>query len=158
MQTFSVTTGMVRAHYFPTLADFDTSTTPLAATVTEMIAAESAEMIGRLAAAGVVADNLSAATTPASFAWCQDTVRLGAAIRAAKAMVGFSGAVEDWEKALAARYELLTTKGYVILGDAPTPADNPNGPVSHISNHHLDTGDEDLISSVIPKFRRDDML
>lgn len=158
MIVFSVTTQMVRSHYFPTLADFSDSTTPTDETVLEMITSESAECIGRLAAAGITATALDASTTPAAYAWCQDTIRLGAAIRAAGGMAGFNKTVGNWQSQRDARYKLLEKLGYLILGDAPAPAQNSNGPQSHIANHSLDTGDDSLISTVIPAFRRDDQL
>lgn len=156
MNTFGVTSASVAAHYFPTIEAFGASTQPTTATVLEMITAVAAEVNGRLSAAGVTPSGITLAGTPAAYAWCQDVTRLGAALRATWAMAGENPSADAWEKSLAARFESLEELGYLVLGDAPAPSTNPNGPASPISG--LDLGDSDLISSLIPNFRRDDKL
>jgi hypothetical protein len=75
-----------------------------------------------------------------------------------QAFAGAGAVPKEWRAELEMYYETLEKLGYIALGDAPSPGDEANGPRSHISEHDLDTGDEDLISDVIPKFRRDDYL
>jgi hypothetical protein len=160
VSTFGVTFSTVHAHYFPSLSVFGAATTPLSGTVTEMIEAEAALLAGRLAAEGVAAATISAAssTYPNAYAWCSYVVRLGAAIQAHRAMSGDSETIDDWVELLAARYKDLADQGGIILGDAPTPSEDANGPRTHLVNHDIDTGDTDLISDAIPTFRRSDEL
>lgn len=156
MNVFGVTSASVAAHYFPTLEAFSGSTVPTTAIVLEMITAIAAEVNGRLSAAGVVPSGITLAATPAAYAWCQDTVRLGAAVRATWAMAGVPPSAESWERSLAARYASLATLGYLVLGDAPAPATNPNGPSSPALD--LDVGSSLDTSDLIPFFRRSDKL
>lgn len=159
--TFAVVHGDVQAHYFPQLAAFGAATDPTSTAVGQMISAEAAVLAGRLAAQSVSASVLSAdagATYSNAYAWCQDTIRLGAALRVSWAMAGGNPSAEAWEKELEQRYADLAKHGYVILGDAPEPSEEPNGPRWHVGNHSLDTGEDDDISDAIPRFRRDDEL
>lgn len=159
IQTFDVTHTSVHDHYFPSLAAFGAGTKPTSTIVGEMVNAESAKLAGALLAVGLSATTINNSSTyPNAHAWCAETIRLGAAIRVMTAIAGAGAVPEAWKEDLAARYKTLSELGYVALGDAPAAADEANGPRSHISEHDLDTGDEDLISDVIPVFRRSDML
>lgn len=157
---FAVTYSKVRAHYFPQLSDFSGSTNPTSTTVGEMIDAEGARLAGALSKVGVSASTVSAdagATYPAAYAWCQDTLRLGAAVRVARAMSGTSAVSERWQTELDGRYEDLLDNGAVALGDAPTTA-AASGPRSHIHRLGLDVGDDADASPLDTKFRRSDQL
>lgn len=160
VSVFGITYTGVRNHYFPSLADFGASTKPTATSVTEMIDREAARLTGALSAADVAAATISdaPATYPAAYAWCQDTIALGAAIRVMRAISGEGAVPTKWREELESRYATLRKNGAVTLGDAPAPAQLTAGPRTHISNHSLDTGDTDDISDVIPVFRRDDAL
>jgi hypothetical protein len=159
--TFAITHAEVRAHKFPALAAFSTLTKPTLASVNEMVAAEAARLAGALRRAGVLASTVSddvGITYPEAYAWCQDAIRLGAAIRVIEAQAGAGKVSKLWREELDAKYADLRTNGYVVLGDAPGPLQESNGPRSHITNHALDEGDEDDMSDVIPPFRKSDML
>jgi hypothetical protein len=159
--TFGVGAADVRDEYFPSLAVFSASTKPSSGAVLKFIQGEGAKLYGALAAKGVSASTIisdAGSSYPNAYAWCQATVSLGAAIRVMQAIAGFGAVPSAWFDLLKQRYESLSQMGYLALGDAPGPEDVANGPRSHISNHDLDTGDEDLISTVVPKFRRDDKL
>jgi hypothetical protein len=160
ISTFGVTYTSVRAHHFPQMAgNFSTASNPTAATVTEMIAGEAAYLTGKLAAEGLTAATIEAATSSAAYAWCADAVRLGAAVRAIRAMSGQDPKVaEAWAAELKARYKELSAQGGVVFGDAALPDEDPNGPRDWISAHGLDTGEEADISDAVPRFRRDDQL
>ena len=158
---FGVTDTEVRAYYFPQLAAFSSSTNPTDVTVDGMIAAEAAKLAGKLSAVSVSATDLdddSGATYPIAYAWCQDVVRLGAAVRVAWSQAGFGENATSLAAELERRYKELEDSGSVVLGDAPTPSQLPNGPQWHVGNHSLDTGDATDISDAIPRFRRSDEL
>jgi|GEM_PF-4419558 len=162
ISTFGVTYSKVREHHFPALSgDFSTTTSPKATTVTEMIEAEAAKLHGRLEAKNVTpsAIDLAPSTYPAAYAWCAETIRLGAALRAVRAMFNQDPSVaKAWAAELKERYDDLDKLGATALGDAPVPSEEANGPRWHGANHDLDTGDETEISTLIPRFRRDDEL
>lgn len=158
---FAQTHTTVHDHFFPSLAAFSGSTKPTSTIVGEMVTAEAARLYGALAAVSVSASTIStdAGTTyPAAYAWCQDTVRLGAAIRVMQAIAGAGAVPKAWTEELEKRYKLLEEKGYLALGDAPSPSESVSGPRSHVTVHDLDTGDEADMSTAEPKFRRDDSL
>jgi hypothetical protein len=157
--TFGVTYSTVRAHHFPQIADFSANSNPTSTTVTQMVSASAAELGGKLRAEGLTPSSLESDASSEAYAWCAETVRLGAAIRAIKAMTGQDPAVcQAWERVLKERFDTLASLGHLALGDASAPSEQADGPRSHISNHSLDTGDTDDISDVIPVFRRSDAL
>jgi len=154
---FSIEHADISAHYFPSRTAFSASTKPTAAAVGEMIEAESARLAGALSAIDVSASTLSTdagASYPAAYEWCRDTIRLGAAIRVMQAIAGAGAVPEFWVTQLEARYKALADNGFSALGDAPRPSQL--GPRSHVSAHDLDRGDLDLLSDVIPPFRKND--
>jgi hypothetical protein len=157
--TFAIVHGDVRNHYFPNRIDFSGSTKPTSTTVGQMIDAEAARLSGALAAIDVSASTLSTdagATYPASYAWCQDTIRLGAAVRVFFALSGAGPVYDAWRADLDARYKDLEDNGHSALGDAPQPAQL--GPRSHVSSNDLDRGDLELMSDAIPRFRKSDEM
>lgn len=161
VSTFGVTAGDIHDHYFPSAAAFSTSTKPTAATVAVMIQEEGADLSGALAAEGISASALSTdagATYPNAYAWCQDALRLGAAIRVMTAYAGAGAVPELWKSWLDDKYTALEQRGYLELGDAPAPAQLSDGPRWHGQNHNLDTGDDSALSTLIPKFTMDDKL
>lgn len=160
---FGVAHGDVRKHHFPQLpGEFSDNSNPTDDTVTEMIEVEGAILSGRLSAEGGSATSINddgGVDYPAAYSWCADLVRLGAAIRAFRAMTGQDpNVVKAWKEEYEQRYKDLSEKGLVVLGDAPLPAQSANGPRTHINEHSLDTGSEEDMSDVIPNFRRNDML
>ena len=158
---FGLAHSDIRAHYFPTLAAFGTSTTPTATAVGEMITDAAAVLGGRLARRGLSVSALSAdagATYPLAYAWCRKFIRTMAGVGAYRALMG-GGAVPDaWALELARMERELEEFGLSALGDAPAPAQDAQGPRSHIANHSLDTGDSQDISDAIPRFRKSDAL
>jgi len=158
---FGINAASIRSHYFPSLAAFSVSTKPTDTTVGEMIDREAGRLVGALKAVSVVASTISAdagATYPSAYAWCQDTIAIGAAIRVMRAISGEGAVPSLWREAIEAKYKYLAEKGWVVLGDAPQPSQSVTGPRTHIGNHALDTGDESDISDVVPRFRRSDAL
>lgn len=124
-----------------------------------MIEAEAARLAGALSAIDVSASSISAdagATYPSAYAWCKDTIRLGAAVRVLQAISGAGSVPEFWVSQLEARYRSLAVDGFSALGDAPRPSQL--GPRSHVSTHDLSRGDLDLLSDVVPSFRKNDEL
>ena len=160
---FDVTAAKVRAHHFAQLgSEFGTTSNPTATTVGEMVQDAAAELAGKLRAVGVTPSTIdtdAGVTYPEAFAWCAETVRLGAAIRVVGAMSGQDPAIaKKWQSRLDERYGDLEARGYLALGDAPAPSENASGPRSHVTRHNLDVGDTTSISSAEPRFRRDDAL
>jgi hypothetical protein len=158
LSLFGITYSNVRAHFFPSLADFSGSTKPTSTAVGEMIDSAAADLNGRLAAVGVTAADLDSSGEPAAYAWCKDYVRLASAIRVCEALTGAGQVPKFWREELKAKQDALEKYGHTVLGDAPTPDQLSAGPRSHLTNHDLDTGEETLISDAIPRFRRDDEL
>lgn len=156
---FSIEHADISAHYFPSRTAFGAGTKPTATAVGEMIDAEAARLAGALAVKGMSASTIStdAGTTyPAAYEWCRDTIRLGAAIRVLFAVSGAGPVYAAWKKDLEARYQLVLDFGHSALGDAPAPSQL--SPRSHVSEHGLDRGDLDLLSDVIPAFRKNDVM
>lgn len=161
LPTFAVTHSGVHDHYFPGWNVFGAGTVPTSTTVGEMVTAEAGRVFGALLNEGISAATISddlGVTYPAAYAQCQSAIRLGAAIRVMQAVSGAGAVPEHWRTELEAFYKRLDELGYLALGDAPAPAQNSDGPRWHGQNHDLDTGDDTLLSSLEPKFRRDDEL
>ena len=152
LNVFGVTPDKVRRHHFPTLSGFSASTTPDTDTVTEMIQSEAAELAGRLRAKGADASAITSDDNPAGYAWCADTIRVGAAARAVRAMPGSNPAVV---KALTdevdIRYQELDDVGLTILGDVAGVETGANAPRSYFR-----TGEAD--ADEVARFRMDDEL
>lgn len=159
---YGVTAAKVRSHHFPQLSGgFSVNSNPTAATVTEMVDDAGADLAGKLAAKGVTAATIHNApvTYPIAYAWCAKTVRLAAAIEVFASMSGQDPAIRQaWKKELKARLDDLNERGYLALGDAPSPTQPANGPRSYVATLGLDTGDTADDSAAVPRFRRDDKL
>lgn len=158
---FAITQTQVHDHYFPSLAAFGTGTVPTTATVLEMINSAAAVIGGRLARRGLPPATVSAdagATYPLAYAWVQRYIRLHSAIAAYQAMAGGGTVPENWKLEIAGMERELEDLGLDCLGDAPAPAQDSDGPRTHIQNHGLDTGDDLDISDAIPPFRMGDKL
>lgn len=160
IESFGVTASGLRGHHFPHIrGEFGLSTRPSEATVTEMISAAAAELAGALGREGISTSSITVGSTPNAYAWCADTLRLGAAARVARTVAGMRPeAARSWQAEFNARLKMLDGGGYAVLGDLPQPSQEPDGPRSHISNHNLDTGDASAISNAAPRFRRSDEL
>lgn len=158
ISVFGVTYTAVHAHYFPSIGVFGAGTVPTSATVAKMIDAEAASLAGALAGAGLSPAALEATTTTAAYAWCADAIRLGAAIRCAEAMQGWSAVPAAWRDSLKAKYDLLDKSGAVVLGDAASDSSVANSVFrSHTTEHDLEN-DQTNISNVTARFTRDDAL
>lgn len=158
--TFGVDAGAVKAFHFPQLSSaFSPNSNPTAVTVAAMIESSAAELAGRLADEGSDAGVLFTGATayPNAYAWCAETVRLGAAVRVGPAITGANpDVIKLWSEQLKARYKRLEDYGLSELGDAPIPAESSNGPRTHIADYNLYTGNTADISTVEPWFRRGD--
>lgn len=159
LPTFGVTYTTVRDNHFPQLSNFSASSGLAAATVTEMVKDSAAELAGKLVVKGITPSAIDSSSHPIAYQWCAETVRLGAACRAIKAMTNADPAVaKSWQDRLDARLKSLDENGAEALGDAPATA-NANGPLTHINNHSLQTQlDGDEPSNSIPYLRGDDDL
>ena len=159
LATFTVTCTKVHAHYFAKQSDFSAYSNPSSSTVTEMIQDSAAELAGKLSAKGVTASDITSADHPQAYQWCAETVRLGAAIRAAQTMTSADPeVVKAWQKKLDARFKALEDWGAEALGDAGADADAAKIQ-THIANHSLDTTlDGEEPSNSIPYLRGDDDL
>lgn len=160
LETFGITFTGVRDHHFPQSQQFSTTSSPKAATVTEMIDESAAELAGKLRAQGLTPSSLTLATYPEAYAWCAETVRLSTAIRVFPAVTGGKDEAQlaGWKRRLKDRYADLATHGFRALGDAPEPSQGGTGPATHISYYGLDTGDDAGASSAEPVFRAKDMM
>ncbi len=156
---FGVVHGSIRDHHFPQQQQsFGATSKPTATVVGEMIDASAAVLAGKLRAESITPSSITT-TYAEAYAWCAEAVRIGAAIRAFPAMTGQDPEVlKAWRATLDAKWADLDERGYLALGDAPAPTVPADGPTTHINEHSLDTGDTADISSVIPRFRRDDQL
>ncbi len=157
---YGVTAAKLRAHHFPQQAgEFSTTTKPTAITVGETIDDAGADLAGKLRAKGIDPAAIVSASTPEAYAWCARTVRLAAAIETLGAMTGQDPAVgKKWATELRARLDDLDARGYLALGDAAAPAQQANGPRWHGATYELSTGDVADVSTLVPRFRRDDQL
>lgn len=149
LETFGVTPAAVKAHHFPQLSSgFSLSSSPSSVTVTEMIQSEAAELGGALRVEGLDASSLTALANPNAYAWCADTIRLGAAIRAGRAMTGVNAdVIKAWDAELQYRYKELDAKSLALLGDASSPA---GGDANAVRSHITD--------DLVMPFSRDDKL
>jgi len=157
---FGVTAQSIRDHHFPQLEAqaFSAYSRPTSTAVGEMVDEAAAELAGKLAAEDITAADITSGDYPVAYAWCRATVRLSAALRVLRAMANQDPEVaKAWQTQLDARYAELAAMGAVALGDAPLPSQPSNGPRSHVSAYSLDTGDDEDLSTLEPKFRRDDL-
>lgn len=155
---FGLTHTSVRDHFFPARAAFSASTKPTSSAVGEMIDGAAAELAGLLAAQNITASDLDSTNEPNAYAWCQDFVRLRAAIRVQESIAGAGSVPQFWRDEITNKTTMLEKYGSTLLIDVAQPTAPTRGPRSHVTNHDLDTGDEDLISDAVPRFRRDDVL
>jgi len=158
---FGIAHSDVKAHYFPSLAAFASGTNPTSTAVGEMITDAAAVIGARLARLGLAVATVSTdagATYPLAYAWIRKYIRTAAGIAAFRAMMGAGAAPKEWTDELVRLEAELEESGLTALGDAPEPAQDAQGPRTHIENHSLDTGDEDDISDAIPPFRMNDEL
>lgn len=157
--TFGVTAADVQSTYFPQLGAFTAASNPTALSVARYVNEEAATLMGALAQEGLAAAALVEATYPAAFMWCAETVRLGVACKAYSVMSQRNPEIlKDWRAELKARYKRLDEYGYIALGDAPAPAEEANGPRTHIGELNLTTAEDDLSSDAVPSFRKSDLL
>lgn len=160
--TFGVDGASVRRHYFPYQGDYSVTSSPTADTVTEFITEAAVDLAGRLGLKDVTAASIDDDDTSEAYAWCAKTLRLSVAISVLEASTANNPEVgKKWQASLDARYELLEKYGATALGlgaAADEATTEPEGPMSHISELDLDTGDDADASSVAPRLRRDDQL
>lgn len=154
---FGVTAAMLRRTYFAHLSDFSVDSVPTAAAVSEEIARKAARLYGRLAKEAIDASLLTdAASVP--YLICQDLLLLEAAISVHGLLSGQAPELlKAWEERLSRRYRELEAEGYSSLG-SPAPAQEPDGPDTHIDGHGLELEDEADISPVTHKLRASDLL
>ncbi len=155
---FGVTAAIVRADYFPQIADFSTDSNPTVASVNRYLDQRAATLEARLLQESVVASAITIATD-AAYLWCQQTLTLMVAIRVMEAMSQQDAELlKRWREELLERWAELEEKGYLALGGGvSTPDENPDGPTHHISNLGLDTSRvAESASSIDMPFHKDD--
>lgn len=164
IEVFAITFTTVREDYFPNFSGaFSATSTPTSTRVTQWIREEAADLAGYLRLKALTADAIADNTASEAYAWCQKTVCMGAAVRAARVMAGASPEYAKELKAeLDARYALLEKFGAEALGLGASVSDGaaePMGPTGHIDELDLDTGEDDgNTSDVVPVLRRSDRL
>lgn len=162
IQDFGVTAAAISANHFPSLT-FSTASQPTAVTVLEKIKDAAADLAGRLSIEGLSAatldDDDENPTYPNAYRWCARYIRLHAAIGTLQASATADPEVlKAWREELREMRRSLDDYGHVALGDAPAPTTSGNGPYTHIDRHSLETSDSNDVSSVLPTFRKDDLL
>lgn len=160
LNLFGVDADAVRRHHFPMQDTFDTTTTPSAATVAEIITAQAAILEGKLQAELIEPDSITDASTSA-YLWCANTLRLMAAPMVVRAGLEVEeGLVTDLETERDARLTDLSDSGYLALGDGvATPAVAANGPTTFIDVFGIKTQRTSDMSSLAHNLlRRDDEL
>ncbi len=156
--TYSVVYTDIAAEFFPQVANgFHAQSTPTSTTVTTIIAQAAAELNGVLAEIDITASGIDVSGEPQAFAWCQETVKLGAAYRVARALGSSDTPVaKAWEKSCNARLAALKANPG-ILADATQPTNPTMGLRSFTRALSLETPDStEYTDNVVPTFRMDD--
>lgn len=154
---FGVTAALLRATYFSHLSDFSDYSTPTGAVVTAEIERKAARLHGRLRKEEIDGTTVTdAASVPYLIA--QDLLLLESAIGVHGLMTGVAPELlKAWELRLTRRYTELDAESWVSFGTAE-PAEEPDGPTSHIDAHGLELEAEEDISPVTHKLRAGDLL
>lgn len=161
LNTFSVTAETVMADCFPTSNPLDSLSTPTEETCERWIEQASADLAGRLLNADVPTSSI--AVDSIGEMWCARIVTLMVGVRLARVLSGMNGdAVKAFQDEIDAAMMRLKSEGASALGDPDLVPDNgdapSNGPISHISRNRLEQDTADNMSSVVPQFRRSDIL
>lgn len=161
LNTFSVTAETVMADCFPTSNPLDDLSRPTEETCERWIEQAASDLAGRLLGADISPDSIEAESIAES--WCANIVTLMVGIRLARVLTGMNGdATKAWADEVKDALERLRTQGAAALGDTglvPDAGDSPsNGPTSHISKNQLEQDTAENMSSVVPQFRRSDIL
>jgi hypothetical protein len=159
--TFGVTAETVRSTYLPHSQPLSTTTVPTLASVTRQILQSAGYLQGLLDDRSVDTNSITDATS-AAYLWCQSYIELRVAVRLIRTMSGLDPAVtQAWVDELDTMEKAVDTQGVGALGPGATQNDGgveALGPFDHISVYGIDTGDETLISDVVPQLRRSDDL
>lgn len=160
IRVFGVTAATLRLHMFPQVQPFTANTRPTDTIVLEKVKDGAADLAGRLLREGVAAATVEDSVTyPNAYQWCSKYIRLYAAIGVLQGMVTQDPEVlKAWRADLAQMREDLDELGYQVLGDAPAPETDANGPLTHVEHLGLETPEDDEASDVRPMFRRSDVL
>jgi hypothetical protein len=152
---YAVTSAFVADRFFPQLqGGFTVNTRPTSTTISTMIGESAADVNGVL---GLLSITQPTSVEAQAYAWCQYTVALGAAFRAARGMAsGNPEAAKAWEAEYKAR--LTELKGSPSMLTDAIQASNPTtGVRSWVRDLSLDRGDStDYTDNVRPTFRVDD--
>lgn len=159
--TFGVTADSVRAHHFPHLSPFSSSTSPTSTTVAEKLDVEAARLAGALLGEAIPTSAIVPGTP--EYAACQGILRLMVARSCLEAMTGanpelakrWDGQIEEW-------FSDLDELGPTFLGNddlGTLEASDADGPTDHIGELGLEVGtDTTDASDAIMPLRKDDLL
>lgn len=142
IEDFGVTSEMVRLAHFPHQDAFSTASAVTLETVERFIEQAAAELHGKLLSEGLTASSIAADPTSASYAWCQETIAIGAAKRIARSTGGVTSELyQDLRDELKGRFDSLDAGGGAAIG--VTESDTPsNGPLTHINRHSIELADD----------------
>lgn len=157
---FGVTQQSVAAYHFPMWPAFSAASKPTAATVALMVTETAGALAARLYAETIDSTSISDAAS-AAYLMCAEQLRRMVALKVLK-----SSTQQDAELAKALLAEIdawfkgLASGGGTFLGNEglQTGASDPDGPTSHISEFGLTVDSASLMSTVVPRLRRDDAL
>lgn len=157
---FGLNADSVRAHHFPNMDAWTSSSRPSSTTVTEVLNEEAGRLAGYLNAQNIDASSITDATSPAYLS-CRKQLRMMVALVIARDMTGTAPQLaEKWEENTTAWLDALREKGATALGGGAVASgtSDPDGPTSHFSVYSLAGDDAADMSSTIPALRKDDEL
>ncbi len=156
---FGVTAESVRVAYFPHLDSFTANSIPSAVQMADFVTKSAAVLDGKLQQEALTASSITD-TESSAYVWCADTIQLATAVRAIRSMTGQDPKVAGvWAQELRDRYRDLDDNGYLALGaGVNAPAQEAEGPSTHIDEYALEPDDPTDMSSILPPFRKDDLL
>ena len=159
--TFGVTVDSVRAHHFPHLSPFSSSTSPTSTTVSEKLNVEAARLAGALLGEAIPTSAILADTP--EYAACQGILRIMVARACLEAMTGTNPELaKRWDTTIKEWFENLDELGPTFLGNnslGTLEASDADGPTDHIGELGLEVGtDTTDASDAIMPLRKDDLL
>lgn len=158
--TFGVTADAVRRHHFPAFDSFSTSSNPTAVTVGEVVSEEAARLAGWLALEEIDASAITDVNSSA-YLQCARVLKLMTAAKLVGSMSGLDPElVKAWRAEINEWKKGLDEGGAAFLGDGATATglSDADGPTTHISEYSLTQDSAELMSTVVPRLRRDDAL
>jgi hypothetical protein len=160
LELFGVTYSAVRAHCFPRLDDFSTTTSPSAATVSSKIEVAASRLAAGLAKEEITTASIAAlGSAEPAYIICADIIRKLTAL-SLRIPADDPSVPEGWQKEVDAFFtQLDADAGLALANDSLGPSESdPDGPTHHIDEYSLSIGDTTDASSAAPALRKDDAL